>query len=77
MDIAGSLKDVVREEGSLTRDVIREGLEGLGRQIGLQIDALGKRMEERMEERDKVWKSATRYGRARQAHGGKAWPDER
>ena len=56
VDIAGSLKDVVREEGSLTRDVIREGLEGLGRQIELQIDALGKRMEERdkrMEERDK------------------------
>ena len=54
MDIAGSLKDVAREEGSMTRDVIREGLEGLGKQIGLQIDALGRRMEERdkrMEER--------------------------
>ena len=53
MDIAGSLKDVAREEGSMTRDIIREGLEGLGKQIGLQIDALGRRMEERMEERDK------------------------
>ena len=54
VDIAGSLEDVVREDGSLTGDVIREGLEGLGRQIGLQIDAPGKRMEERdkrMEER--------------------------
>ena len=58
MDIAGSLKDVareegsmtrdiIREEGSMTRDIIREGLEGLGKQIGLQIDALGRRMEER------------------------------
>ena len=78
MDIAGSLKDVareegnmtrdiireegnmtrdiIREEGNMTRDIIREGLDGLGKQIGLQIDALGRRMEERdkrMEERDK------------------------
>ena len=47
-------REIIREEGTMTREIIREGLDGLGRQIGLQIDALGGRMEERdkrMEER--------------------------